>query len=182
MIRGVTYSRRPAFVALSLALVASLVVAGSLGRQRSLRRRSLQAEQDAQDLAAQARSLAGFDDSHLSALRSRIRMQREQEGDVRTWDRLVARLGPRWRSDSLTIADRGHGSLRRGTFTLADPTPADWPEIEAATRDLESMPGVAIDVLDMAAASTGSPRALELVRLKVGAQISASKFPHSSHE
>lgn len=182
MIRGVTYSRRTALLAVSMAVIATLVGAGRLQLQRSLRRRSQEAEQKAQDLAAQVGSLSGFDAAHLALLRARIQAQRELEGDALTWDRVISRLGARWRPDSLTTAEQGHRWVRRGAFTLVEPTAADWPEIEAAMHDLEVMPGVAIDTLDMAAAPQGSPRALELVRMKVVVRIGRSNSLPSSHD
>lgn len=181
MIRGFSYSRQSAAIALA-GVALALLAAGAGARVRSsCRRERAEAAEAERALGTRAAAGAPYATERLEALRVHIRDVRGRLGDVDAWERVRETLRHQWRPEGDTAAERGGFSVHAGSFRMASPSTSDWPAIVATVAALERIPGVGIGLLEVAAAGAPGPRPMDLVRVTVVIH-SRSSASSPSHE
>jgi hypothetical protein len=171
MKRGFQYSRQRAFASAALAFFA---VVGLLWRSRAAAAdaASLRADQDAElSAAGRLASLADFDESHLDALRERVRRFRSGLGGNATLDGALHSLGTRWVRESDTNREHGSYITKTERFEMTSPTAADWPAIVGTVESMEKLPGMCIQELDLRSTEGPGGRSLDQASLVLVAEM-----------
>jgi len=182
MTAGVRYSRAAAArLAAALALLV-LVVLGRALLLRTWRQQARATQGEAAALAAEITARRDFGPAQLQALQLRVRQARLAAAGADAWSRLEQRLAAHWQPEaaesSAPAGDRG--PLGRRTFLYPRAVPGDWPEILAAIQDVESLPGLAIEAVELAIAPDAGARRFAVVRLRVVGRLPSSEpnLPH----
>jgi len=184
MTPAIAYSR-PALVRASVAL--AFVMVGFLGRSVLLRAARLddrQLRQRAASLGAEVAGRRDYAPVQLQALRRKVKQVRANGAALDAWNRLETRLASHWRPEAASAPsphpDATH--LVGRTFVYLEPRVGDWAEILDCVQDVEALPGLAVDTLEMVAAHDASSRAFATVRMRVVGRPNADETARISHE
>jgi hypothetical protein len=180
MTRGFQYSRRRVFVSAALVVIAVVSLLWRSGAVAAKAAR-LRAEQgDELSAAGRLASLAPFDESHLDALRERVRRFRSGLGGNATLDGALHSLGTRWVRESDTNSEHGSYLTKTGRFAMTSPTAADWPAIVGTVEAMEKIPGMCVQQLDLGSTEGSGGRSLGEASLVLVAEMTRDAGPGAS--
>jgi hypothetical protein len=180
MTRGFQYSGRRVLVSAALVVIAVLCLLWRSGAVAANAAR-LQARQgDEQSAAARLASLWAFDDSHLAALRERVRRFRSGLGGNATLDGALHSLGTRWVRESDTNSEHGSYLTKTERFAMTSPTAADWPAIVGTVEAMEKLPGMCVQELDLRSTEGAGGRSLDEASLVLVAEMTRDAGPEVS--